>query len=743
MAFATGVIQTDGAQALDLFNPFWVRLISRDDLGKYGWREVVPKLGGLWGNTTDLRSGTLSVDWAYEANLIPDVPLGTVVKLRLGLFNGNQAYVFTYPSNVTGELISLNGTLWQWEERLQDSDGSWVLGTRSGSAYEANNASATVGDIVRLYPGYGISPAYGLIVADPANSTQNLTLYGAVGGNFTLTFYDSVASGFKTTDTLSYNASTSDVSFELNLFNETFSVSGSPGNYSILSTSNYTTLSINDENLKSDLLWYFFSGCCDATTGDDYSVLVINSGNNPYNATKGIWETATNGTTVIWTPDTSKYILATDPRGNAILPPGSFVLGHKGVNHTVTSSVSVYVVGNGTTDQVQKVDFAWAWAGNYTLAFNNGTTTATTAAIDFTANSTTIKSALDALINIGNVTVAPTKKTELVISGANGVPYYAAVSTVNGTQTAGPFYRNTTAAVVGSAICNLSNVGSSNATVSNVSIQPNTSLSIWTDDNRYLYDIAIEPKLFANLTIHCSDLTAVAGNVTLNFPYYVRFDGTFTNFACMTVNTSNLSVVEEYIIESVSPDASLGRAGILTLGNQTLPFGWKTLASGYTGNGGLQFAHNSSTTGNGTVIGKIYADVPDGTLTIWGNGSTLKLGSTVNITYGSGNVAIGPNISTNGSISTNNGTVKTSLNGTEPLLEMRSVNGTLCLSIPTAFTGNYGGFAFQGGVVTGNASVPSSLGWNANAPASAEEAWQRIADWAYALIGYLGGGPLP
>jgi len=228
-----------------------------------------------------------------------------------------------------------------------------------------------------------------------------------------------------------------------------------------------------------------------------------------------------------------------------------------------------------------------------------------------------------------------------------------------------------------------------------------------------------------------------------NFPYYVRFDGTFTNFACMTVNTSNLSVVEEYIIESVSPDASLGRAGILTLGNQTLPFGWKTLASGYTGNGGLQFAHNSSTTGNGTVIGKIYADVPDGTLTIWGNGSTLKLGSTVNITYGSGNVAIGPNISTNGSISTNNGTVKTSLNGTEPLLEMRSVNGTLCLSIPTAFTGNYGGFAFQGGVVTGNASVPSSLGWNANAPASAEEAWQRIADWAYALIGYLGGGPLP
>ena len=69
-------------------------------------------------------------------------------------------------------------------------------------------------------------------------------------------------------------------------------------------------------------------------------------------------------------------------------------------------------------------------------------------------------------------------------------------------------------------------------------------------------------------------------------------------------------------------------------------------------------------------------------------------------------------------------------------------NGTLLMELPGA-SGNMGGIGFLGGVATGNAPVPSSLGWGSGTPASADEAWQRIADWAYSLIGYLGGGPLP
>jgi hypothetical protein len=76
-------------------------------------------------------------------------------------------------------------------------------------------------------------------------------------------------------------------------------------------------------------------------------------------------------------------------------------------------------------------------------------------------------------------------------------------------------------------------------------------------------------------------------------------------------------------------------------------------------------------------------------------------------------------------------------------ITLRDAGGNTTAVIPTNMTGNMGGIGFLGGVAIGGAPVPSSLGWGSGTPASAEEAWQRIADWAYALIGTLGSGPLP
>jgi hypothetical protein len=71
----------------------------------YSWKEVVPTTGGTWNVPTSTRSGTTSVNEAWEMTGNTKVPAGTFVRMVKGFFNygsSGQEYVFESQVGNTG-----------------------------------------------------------------------------------------------------------------------------------------------------------------------------------------------------------------------------------------------------------------------------------------------------------------------------------------------------------------------------------------------------------------------------------------------------------------------------------------------------------------------------------------------------------------------------------------------------------------------------------------------------------------
>jgi hypothetical protein len=94
---------SDGAgerAALDLDAPFWAQITGTDGEGAYGWSELVPLDAGAWavpvGDSLVLgRTGTTTLNPGYEVNGSTMVPLGAVVQMWRGFWDGtSQDYRF-------------------------------------------------------------------------------------------------------------------------------------------------------------------------------------------------------------------------------------------------------------------------------------------------------------------------------------------------------------------------------------------------------------------------------------------------------------------------------------------------------------------------------------------------------------------------------------------------------------------------------------------------------------------------
>lgn len=69
----------------------WIKITGSPSGTAYAWTEQVPQSGGTW--TNGPRSGTTSVDPAYEANGSTSVPANRIVRARR---NDGGAWIFEF-----------------------------------------------------------------------------------------------------------------------------------------------------------------------------------------------------------------------------------------------------------------------------------------------------------------------------------------------------------------------------------------------------------------------------------------------------------------------------------------------------------------------------------------------------------------------------------------------------------------------------------------------------------------------
>jgi hypothetical protein len=82
----------------DSFVPFWAQITANSG-GAYSWTEQLPQAGGTFIALPGGRSGTATVNPAYEESGNTQVPVNKYVQLNLGFFNQNsvgQEYLFNY-----------------------------------------------------------------------------------------------------------------------------------------------------------------------------------------------------------------------------------------------------------------------------------------------------------------------------------------------------------------------------------------------------------------------------------------------------------------------------------------------------------------------------------------------------------------------------------------------------------------------------------------------------------------------
>jgi len=255
---------------------FLALLTARDPANRsYSWTAVEPEACGTFPMIPFFRSGNYTTNPAFETSGNPLVPLGSVVKLSPGYFGSNETYTFSDRSAFITAIVnavSANNTF-SWRQVIPGVNGTWTNGSLTGNyslnfATELNDmvSSVTLGNIYVLYQGYASAwPQITLQTAIQGNATtytvQNMTISGAYGGNYALTYYDLAGNPGLTTAPIAWNANAAQIQAALN------ALSGSPvinttgnnpfnltfvdafGDYPILSAN--TTLLLNDQE------WFF------------------------------------------------------------------------------------------------------------------------------------------------------------------------------------------------------------------------------------------------------------------------------------------------------------------------------------------------------------------------------------------------------------------------------------------------------------------------------------------------------
>ncbi len=286
---------------------FWACLSDRDLHGAYAWYEVVPAEIGRLTDSLFLRSGSLTVDPAYEVNGNPVVPLGTYVRIRVGYVGANVEYNFEYKSTMmVAEVTGTSMSRFAWEMMVPGPYNTWQPTGITDNNYlnfatEINyqNASVQIGSVYVMYMGYASSVARVLIQSfNEGNATTatsfNLSITGAFGGNYTLTGYTAAGNqALGPTANLAFNDNAAAIQAALNAAGNNLTVTGlNPFNVTMNSTGAWPVMSGNGMGLLNDQIW-FFSAANGSQVGN---TTIINNVTFNGNVTFNAPATATNVT---------------------------------------------------------------------------------------------------------------------------------------------------------------------------------------------------------------------------------------------------------------------------------------------------------------------------------------------------------------------------------------------------------------------------------------------------------------